>query len=81
MTTDKLLKKHKVSHIDDFYEIILTEEVEGNRSDVKKLIASMTKDQRKDYTKYLIAVITHPDHSTDFKTDAEAILHIVISSF
>lgn len=72
MISKAILKQYNFKSMDEYFNLIFLNEVNGNRGDVHKGINKLSKQQKKDFLEYL----NHNEHGTD----AEIIKNILITS-
>jgi hypothetical protein len=53
MVSTKILKLHELETLEDYFNHILLNEINGNRGDVRKLIKDLSKEQKWDCMDFL----------------------------
>jgi hypothetical protein len=53
MVSTKILKLHELETLEDYFNHILLNEINGNRGDVRKLIKDLSKEQKRDCMDFL----------------------------
>lgn len=72
MVSKKYIKELDFENIQEFFNYIVLSEINGNRTQVHKLINKLSKEQGKDFLNYL--------NEYESGTDAEIVKNILITS-